>query len=81
MFHATKWHGFRQIGNSVPPLLAQAIAQEILKALKLVPIKPQQQFNLVLTELLQFKMTQAEQYHHLETRAIPRRSVVKPIFS
>lgn len=81
MFHATKWHGFRQIGNSVPPLLAQAIAQEIIKALKLVPIKPPQQFNLVLTELLQFKMTQAEQYHHLETRAIARRSVVKPISS
>jgi len=75
MFHATKWHGFRQIGNSVPPLLAQAIAQEIIKALKLVPIKPQQQFDLVLTELLQFKMTQAEQYHHLETRAIARRSI------
>jgi DNA (cytosine-5)-methyltransferase 1 len=75
MFHATKWHGFRQIGNSVPPLLAQAIAQEIIKALKLSPIKPQQQFNLVLTELLQFKMTQAEEYHHLETRAIARRSV------
>jgi DNA (cytosine-5)-methyltransferase 1 len=81
MFHATKWHGFRQIGNSVPPLLAQAIAQEIIKALKLVPIKPPQQFNLVLTELLQFKMTQAEQYHHLETRAIARRSIVKPISS
>jgi DNA (cytosine-5)-methyltransferase 1 len=76
MFHATKWHGFRQIGNSVPPLLAQAIAQEIIKALKLTPVKPQQQFNLVLTELLQFKMTQAEQYHHLETRAIARRSIV-----
>jgi DNA (cytosine-5)-methyltransferase 1 len=75
MFHATKWHGFRQIGNSVPPLLAQAIAQEIIKALKLVPIKPQRQFDLVLTELLQFKMTQAEQYHHLETRAIARRSI------
>lgn len=79
MFHATKWHGFRQIGNSVPPLLAQAIAQEIIKALKLVPIKPQQQFHLAPTELLQFKMTQAEQYHHLETRAIARRSIIKPI--
>lgn len=79
MFHATKWHGFRQIGNSVPPLLAQAIAQEIIQALELVPIKPQQQFSLVQTELLQFKMTQAEQYHHLATRAIARRSVIKPI--
>ncbi|MBW4537197.1 MAG: DNA cytosine methyltransferase [Pleurocapsa minor HA4230-MV1] len=79
MFHATKWHGFRQIGNSVPPLLAQAIAQEIIKALELVPIKPQQQFSLVQTELLQFKMTQAEQYHRLATRAIARRSIIKPI--
>ncbi|MEO0836927.1 MAG: DNA cytosine methyltransferase [Cyanobacteria bacterium J06642_3] len=72
-FHATKWHGFRQIGNSVPPLLAQAIATEILQALEIVPIKPQQQFDLVQTELLQFKMTEAEKYHQLETRAIARR--------
>ena len=78
MFHATKWHGFRQIGNSVPPLLAQAIAQEIIRVMEVMPTKPQQQFNLVQSELLQFKMTQAEQYHHLETRAIARRMTVKP---
>lgn len=30
-FAPTKWYGFRQIGNSVPPLLAQAIAREIIK--------------------------------------------------
>ena len=80
MFHATKWHGFRQIGNSVPPLLAQAIAQEIIRVLEIVPVKPQQQFSLDRTELLRFKMTQAETYHQLETRAIARRSIVKPIF-
>jgi DNA (cytosine-5)-methyltransferase 1 len=39
-FHVTKWHGFRQVGNSVPPLLARAIAREIIKALKIDPIKP-----------------------------------------
>ena len=25
-FHATKWHGFRQVGNSVPPLLGRPVA-------------------------------------------------------
>ncbi|MEM7760056.1 MAG: DNA cytosine methyltransferase [Cyanobacteria bacterium P01_A01_bin.40] len=79
MFHATKWHGFRQIGNSVPPLLAQAIAREILRALEIMPAKPRKEFNLEQTELLQFKMTEAERYHHLETRAIARRTVTKPI--
>ena len=33
-FHPTKWHGFRQIGNSVPPMLARAVADEIVKACK-----------------------------------------------
>lgn len=32
-FHPTKWHGFRQVGNSVCPLLARAIAYEFKKAL------------------------------------------------
>lgn len=32
-FRATKWYGFMQIGNSVPPLLAQAVANSILSVL------------------------------------------------
>ncbi len=32
-FHGTRWHDFRQIGNSVPPLLARAIAKKILEAI------------------------------------------------
>lgn len=32
-FHKTKWHGFRLVGNAVPPLLAKAVANEIIYAL------------------------------------------------
>ncbi|NQX62901.1 DNA cytosine methyltransferase [Paenibacillus qinlingensis] len=29
IFHETKWHGFRLVGNAVPPLLARAVAKII----------------------------------------------------
>lgn len=32
-FHPTKWHGFRQVGNSVPPLMAKAVATSLLKTI------------------------------------------------
>lgn len=39
--HKTKWHGFREVGNAVPPLLAKAVASEILNALGIQPHKPE----------------------------------------
>ena len=33
VFHGTRWHDFRQIGNSVPPLLARAVARNLHKVL------------------------------------------------
>jgi DNA (cytosine-5)-methyltransferase 1 len=32
-FHSTIWHGFRQVGNAVPPNLAWAVARQIRRAL------------------------------------------------
>ncbi len=32
-FHHTQWHGFQQVGNSVPPLLARAVAGSVQRAL------------------------------------------------
>ncbi|AFY43592.1 DNA cytosine methyltransferase [Nostoc sp. PCC 7107] len=60
-FHITKWHGFRQVGNSVPPLLAKAVAQEIIRSLKVIPIKPSFSQQLGDEKLLQLKIFHATQ--------------------
>ncbi|MGB6546453.1 MAG: DNA cytosine methyltransferase, partial [Candidatus Acidiferrales bacterium] len=39
-FHGTKWHGFRQIGNSVPPLLGRAVAAELVRSMGVEPKRP-----------------------------------------
>lgn len=38
--HRTKWHGFRSIGNAVPPLFGRAIARNVIRALNIEPVKP-----------------------------------------
>lgn len=35
--HATKWHGFREVGNAVPPPLARALGARIMAALDCTP--------------------------------------------
>ncbi|MDJ0616910.1 MAG: DNA cytosine methyltransferase [Calothrix sp. MO_192.B10] len=62
-FHVTKWHGFRQVGNSVPPLLARAVATEIIRALGIIPIKPTVELSLGNEYLLNFNPSQAAQYY------------------
>lgn len=32
-FHPTRWHGFREVGNSVPPNLARAVGAAVLQVL------------------------------------------------
>ena len=60
--HQTKWHGFRQVGNAVPPLLAQAIGQQIVTALGVQPAKPQKLLELGDPQLLRFKHVAAKRY-------------------
>ncbi|GFE70607.1 DNA cytosine methyltransferase [Chroococcus sp. FPU101] len=72
-FHTTKWHGFRQIGNSVPPLLAKAIASEIMNALEIKPEPTKFIKNLGNTDLLKFDMRKATKYFNVNSNVIEPR--------
>lgn len=60
--HSTKWHGARQIGNSVPPPLAREVAASLISALGHVPTRPYEIVDLGSPELLEFTVSQAA-YH------------------
>jgi len=57
--HATKWNGFRQIGNSVPPLLGRALGSSVVDALGLTPVKPECDWELGDVSLLHLAMGEA----------------------
>ena len=61
-FHTTKWHGFRQLGNSVPPMLGRAVALKIIAALGLTPERPKQILATGDVRLLSFQMWHASQH-------------------
>jgi DNA (cytosine-5)-methyltransferase 1 len=58
-FHETKWHGARQIGNSVPPPLARAVAAEVMKVLRVQPEIPAGLLELGKHALLRMGMSEA----------------------
>jgi DNA (cytosine-5)-methyltransferase 1 len=72
-FHVTKWHGFRQIGNSVPPILGRAVAAEIVKAMGLRLSAPKQIVSLENTRLLSMTLAQAAEYYGVPSSVIARR--------
>jgi DNA (cytosine-5)-methyltransferase 1 len=71
-FHVTKWHGFRQIGNSVPPQLARAVAGVIVRALGIEPSKPTRELALQNDWKLRFDMSDAAMHFNVS------RHVIKP---
>lgn len=75
-FHVTKWHGFRQIGNSVPPMLGRAVAGQIVQALGLTPKKPKKKLvlNQRAYELLSFGMSAAAKYFRVSSTVIAQRT-------
>lgn len=73
-FHATKWHGFRQIGNSVPPLLARAVAAEVMRSTGLHPVKPETTLATGAPELLRMDMGGAAAHFGVPHTTIAQRT-------
>lgn len=72
-FQGTKWHGFRQVGNSVPPLLAKAVAGEIIKVLGIIPDQPKEESKLGDEVLLYLNMSQAAKRYGVDPHVIEPR--------
>ena len=81
-FHTTKWHGFRQVGNSVPPLLAKAVASGIIEGIGCEPRVEER--RLGDPKLLELNMSQAAEYYGVPSTVIPQRilnlSIPRPRF-
>jgi len=69
-FHRTKWHGFRQVGNSVPPLLAKAVGSEIIRALGVEAIKPSLKLQWGDELLLKMNWSEADRYYQDLTKVL-----------
>lgn len=72
-FHSTKWHGFRQIGNSVPPLLARAVAQQLREVLGVKLSPPSQEITLGDPNVLEIKMVEAAKRYGADSHVIEPR--------
>ena len=72
-FHFTKWHGFRQIGNSVPPLLGRAVALQLAAVLGAPMKKPRRLLQLGNAALLSLNMKEAAEHFGVPSDVIARR--------
>ena len=65
-FNVTKWHGARQIGNAVPPLLARAVASAVIRALGVEPTRPAEAIDLGDEMLLAMGNAEAAEHFQVE---------------
>jgi DNA (cytosine-5)-methyltransferase 1 len=70
-FHPTKWHGFRQVGNALPPYLGQAVAAQVMQSLGADPVRSVDPIPLGDAELLAAGMLDAADHFGAEKDSIP----------
>ena len=74
-FHRTIWHGFREIGNAVVPLLAKSIGAEIIECLNIdKSILEIRELDSLDDSILSLKMRQASNFWQVPHNVIPQRN-------
>ena len=77
-FHRTIWHGFREIGNAVVPLLAKSIGTEIIDCLDIDKSTLEiRKLDSVDDSILSFKMKRAANFWQVPHSVIPQRNRMK----
>ena len=77
-FHRTIWHGFREIGNAVVPIVAKSIGTEIIKCLNIDKSTLEtRELNSVDDSILSFKMRRASNFWQVPHNVIPQRNRMK----
>jgi DNA (cytosine-5)-methyltransferase 1 len=71
-FHRTKWHGFRQVGNAVAPLVARSVGFAIAEALGATPRVPARVRLTGSPELLELNMQEAAEHFGVAAANLPR---------
>ena len=72
--HATQWHGLRQLGNAVPPLMAKAIGSTIIEALAAEIETPSSSISLGEESLLRLNLRDAAKDFGVPEDRLPRDS-------
>ena len=73
-FHRTIWHGFREIGNAVIPLLAKELGDCVIDALAIDASRlDRQNLKPVSAQVLSFNMSEASNFWGIADDVIPKR--------
>jgi DNA (cytosine-5)-methyltransferase 1 len=73
--HWTKWHGFRQVGNALPPRLGRALGREVVRAMDAEPRRPTRAIALGAPDLVTLENLQAAEFFGADVTRMPRNAL------
>lgn len=79
--HRTKWHGFRQVGNAVAPLVGRVAGAAVRQALDAQAAAPTTPVPLGDPALLGLRMMEAAEYFGADVNSIPPQRKHEPAFA